>query len=424
MNAPALSVGYATRDITPPRGVELCGFGYYLGRTMERIESPLSARSCVLRCGGDMVCLLVTDLIGFSVDEADRLRALIADDLGIDPIRVLLASTHTHAGPATIALDGIGQVDTDYVAELADKLRGVAIHAAESLEDTTAYWLCEIIEPFGINRRRSDFCQIDPRLKTLWFESEHTPVVITSYACHPVHTGADPVLSADWPGAVCECAEQAAARALVLQGFCGDIDPVSWHTGHHEHWPQEVASIGRHVWNRARRARHSRHLECQGLPVAEQRVAIPLAVPSLDELKRDAANLLQHASSPGHRRFADEWVDKAMSLREQFAAHPYTLPVPIWGCRIGDVTLCALPFEPFSGHDTVLRTQCPDLITIGYANGLAGYLPTPDVYDCPGDYAAYEAPRFFSVFPFTRQAPELVMDAAAQLIRSLHQPAL
>lgn len=411
-----LEAGYATRDITPPRGVELCGFGYYLGRTMERIESPLNVRCCVLRAGTDTVCMLSTDLIGFSVTEADRLRALIAADLGIDPVRVLLASTHTHAGPATVAWDGIGEMNPDYVAELPGKLRGAAIHAAESLEPVTVRWRCETIEPFGINRRHSNFCQIDPRLKTLWFDGAHTPIVITSYACHPVHTGADPVLSADWPGAVCECAEQAAARALVLQGFCGDIDPVSWHTGHHEHWPQEVASIGRHVWNRVRRARHAPESAVSCLPVAERRLPIPLNVPTLDDLKRDATHLLQHAGSPGHRRFAEVWIDKALAHRDEMAANPFTDPVPIWACRIGCAVLCAVPFEPFSGHDAVLRAHHPDLMTIGYANGLTSYLPTRDIYECPGDYAAYEAPRFFSLFPFTPDAPDLVMNAALQLI--------
>jgi hypothetical protein len=56
-----------------------------------------------------------------------------------------------------------------------------------------------------------------------------------------------------------------------------------------------------------------------------------------------------------------------------------TLNVPLQALRIGDLAVCALPFEAFAeiGLDIKRRSPFPRTMVIGVANGANGYLPTP-----------------------------------------------
>ncbi len=103
-----LHVGYGERVITPPLGVDLCGYGFYLGRRAESVLDDLKARAVWLESAGQKLVLVGCDVIGFTVEEADSLRAKIASSLGMPRSAVLLAATHTHCGPATQPMPGLG----------------------------------------------------------------------------------------------------------------------------------------------------------------------------------------------------------------------------------------------------------------------------------------------------------------------------
>ncbi|NTV81472.1 MAG: hypothetical protein HGA24_08630, partial [Candidatus Aminicenantes bacterium] len=122
-----LRVGYGERTITPPLGVELCGYGFYLGRRADSVLDDLKARAVYLESGGQRLVLVACDVIGFPVDEADSLRARIAASLGLPRPHVLLAATHTHCGPATQPLPGLGDMDAAYT----ERLRTLIIEAAD-----------------------------------------------------------------------------------------------------------------------------------------------------------------------------------------------------------------------------------------------------------------------------------------------------
>jgi len=54
------------------------------------------------------------------------------------------------------------------------------------------------------------------------------------------------------------------------------------------------------------------------------------------------------------------------------------------------------------------RNRLP-LMTVGYAGGNVGYLPTGDAYDIDVDYACYQAPRFYGLFPFARELETILL---------------
>ena len=46
-----LRIGFGKRKITPPKGVDLCGYGYYLDRKVKEVRDDLWCRTIVLEQG-------------------------------------------------------------------------------------------------------------------------------------------------------------------------------------------------------------------------------------------------------------------------------------------------------------------------------------------------------------------------------------
>jgi hypothetical protein len=104
-----LAAGYGETILTPPLGVELTGYGFYLERRAESVLDDLKARALFLEKDGVRAVLVSCDLVGLTVEASDAARRAISASLGIPPDHVLLACTHTHTGPATMDMPGAGR---------------------------------------------------------------------------------------------------------------------------------------------------------------------------------------------------------------------------------------------------------------------------------------------------------------------------
>ena len=85
--------------------------------------------------------------------------------------------------------------------------------------------------------------------------------------------------------------------------------------------------------------------------------------------------------------------DKLPRLAEAYAQRtllaakaPETVTVPLQALQIGDLAVCAIPFETFCeiGLDLKKRSPFPRAMVIGLANGTNGYLPTPEQHELGG----------------------------------------
>src|SRR5262245_60510812 len=117
-----LRAGVARGDVTPPLGVELCGYGPFLGRAATGVHDRLWCRAVVLEADRERLVLVSCDLIGVLQETTDAVRATVRERLGVPPERVLIACTHTHSGPNTIRLIGWGEPDQPYRAGLAGRI--------------------------------------------------------------------------------------------------------------------------------------------------------------------------------------------------------------------------------------------------------------------------------------------------------------
>lgn len=406
-----LRAGYGEAVITPRRGADLAGYGFYLDRKAGRASDPLKARAVFLRRGGEAIAIVACDLIGLSVATSDRLRDEIGLRLGLPRAAVLIVCTHTHSGPATISLPGLGEADPDYMAGLEKRIVAAAVQAGRNEHPARASWAIETIEPLGYNRRTMDFRGVDADLKTIILDGAGERLHLWSYACHAVVLGPGRDISADWPGAAVRALETAGRRGIFLQGFCGDIDPVSQRNRWGRGTGDDLVLYGALAAARLIKAEGYLHpIDKPEIRAAESRCDVPLQIYAPDRIRRFAeAFAANYQDFPGGPRFARDWNRRALAGREAAKRDPFLHDVPAQALAIGPVKLAGLPGEIFSEFGPALRRGRDPLFPIGFANGDVGYVPTRRTFSDPTDYAAWCAPMFYQLFPFRPDAgPRLV----------------
>ena len=152
----ATTVGAAEVDLTPPLGTELAGL--FDDRIATDVESPLLAKAIAISSGGtvtdnDTVILIVCDLIYLPSTLVDRATALITERTGIGADRVVIACTHTHTGPATIATRVGAPVDQHYLDQLPGRIAESAVVACARLRPATIAIGTSTVDGICFNRR-------------------------------------------------------------------------------------------------------------------------------------------------------------------------------------------------------------------------------------------------------------------------------
>jgi hypothetical protein len=416
-----LTVGYGERVISPPLGLDLAGYGFYLDRKAESVLDDLKCRAVHIGSGGQAVILMSCDIIGFTVQDADAIRAAVADAHGLPRAAVLLAATHTHSGPATQPMPGLGEVDPAYKGRLMALIFEAAAEAAASPRPASFAYALEAIEPLGYNRRKNDFRGIDPVLKAAIFRTAERKLYLLSYACHAVVFGRKNHVSADWPGAVVREIEKGGDRAAFFQGFCGDIDPVLQLNRWGEGTAGDLLDIADLVRRRLLRAeRYAVPQPDPRLAAAERRIDVPLAISDKQTIEREAAAFeKKYSQFPGAARFAQDWRKRALAAAPVMRKSPAVRDVPIQALAIGRLKVIALPGEIFGEIGLKLQRTDAPLVTVGYANGDIGYVPTDKDFRDTADYACYCAPMFYELFPFAAGIERTFLKAAREAIRSL-----
>ena len=97
-----LRAGFAKADITPGRDLSLMGYEFReesLWPGNDGPRDPLYARALVFDGGAGPAAIVALDLAVVSLALAQALRRAVAEAVGSDPERVIIACIHTHSGP-------------------------------------------------------------------------------------------------------------------------------------------------------------------------------------------------------------------------------------------------------------------------------------------------------------------------------------
>lgn len=406
-----LSAGFSKVCISPPIGAPLAGFAARQG-VSQGIHDDLFARALVLANREAVVALVSVDLLALSGDFIKRVREGIQRSTGIDPSSVMIASTHTHAGPVTITtfFNPGESVDAAYMDSLAEAVEQSVTRAwRERFPARVGVGVAQV-DGVGVNRRSADQRPIDEQVGIIKVDDGNgrTRAVLINYSCHPTVLGPDNLLvTGDFPNFAIEHLERNIGPegfAMFVNGTQGNIS-----MGH----SSELSAIGVITPGRTfERAAELGHLLADATLVALPDIAtsdapalnaltIPVDLPLKDYPPLEEANTsLRDADEVLARLTAEgapaEQVMPAKTqrlyasitnfyAREALALPDGYLPIELQGFRVGDAAFVAIPGEVFVEIGLALKRQLPHMtFVVGIANGYIGYLPTREAYTTGG----------------------------------------
>jgi len=402
----AFQFGCARVDVTAPAGLRMAGYG---GRSegARGAHDALNATASVCQCGGVEIALCAVDVVGFSKEGSGEIRREVEARTGIPPERVLIATSHTHAGPVTTKFRDV-EPDPDYMATAVDGIAAAVVRAKDKLTPAKMGFAETQAPDWHYNRRNEDL-PVDDTLGVVRFQSLAGESLATwlNFGCHPTILGGDNLLfSRDWPGVACDALEAAlAGTAMFLNGCHGDVGPHRPDRTFEqaEKVGQGVAEVGlriaRSVTWRAPDSIDGGSLTCH----------VPLdRLPTVDELR-------EWASSKKGSWYEREWAQEQVELREAGVEPVAHADVEVQWFRIGALSVACFPGQMFGGWGIDMRKRFGDrpLLIVNQANAHDGYFPTHIGFE-RGGYEAWSAFKFNSDLPapMTGAAGEMMIDAA------------
>src|SRR4051794_37627923 len=208
-----LRIGVARTRLSPPWGVQLSGWGYYLGRTWRRVRDHTAATALVVEDGRHCAAALIAvDLMYADADFTRAVRAEVARHSCLRPEWVCVACSHSHNTPTAALIRGAGEVDAGYKAWAARQTATAALLAWEQRRPGTLRVGQAEAGGLTYNRARADG-PVDTRLG-VWRADDAAGrplAAVVNFQAHPtVMMGLGAAdLSRDFPGQVTDILETA-----------------------------------------------------------------------------------------------------------------------------------------------------------------------------------------------------------------------
>lgn len=416
-----MKVGYSTIDITPEIGIELSGYGWFLGRKAESVLDPLYARAIAMEHDGKELLLINCDLIAMTKPISDYVRDRLSDEIGIDRLCIMISATHTHTGPSLGGIVGCGETDEQYLSRLPELLFQVGRSAFQKLRQVeTAKSFIQTIEPVGKNRTIKDGPVYD-KVQGIVFEfTEGKPLVIISYGCHPVTLGPATVISADYPGKVVQVLCQEGYDGIFLNGFNGDINPIS----NGKKWDYDREAM---LYEHGRKIAEGYLLhKDQAVPMTDMcldafdmDIELKLQNYRLDDIEREVEKFkAKRDQEPEVYRIVQMWAEKVKKQLET-SDNPYSEPITVHVFVIGNIMLVGFPAEVYTEIGLTIREAVPgmNIIPLSNVNGKTRYIPTRDEIE-KKSYSAYISSYAYLKFPLVPGEGERIGELIKTLLKT------
>jgi len=414
---PVFRAGAAAVDVTP-KNFPMNMPGGFSANLAESAHDPLHARAIVLADGSTTLAMVVLDNLGAGPDLLDEAKETASQRTGIPQDKILISSTHTHSGPSSgnknsgpplqayrqFLLEGLVQSIVQAHAALRPAYFG---SAAAPLPDEVfnRRWFLKpgkmTLNPFGREDRiktnpgtSPDILErpagpTDPDITVISLQdAKRKPLALyANYSLHYVGGAPPKQMSADYFG---EFARLMPSRlraedgfvAMMSNGTSGDINNIPFGITRPPREPFEQIRIVAQkaadtAWTACQKI--GRHRSDVRIGMRQREVVLKYRRP--DEEDVEAATKVMALRDK-------EALEKLPRLAKNYAGsvvaagkrEEQTLTVKLQAIRIGDLAVCAIPFETFveTGLDLKSRSPFPQTMVVGLANGRHGYLPTPE----------------------------------------------
>jgi hypothetical protein len=421
--APSLRAGAAAVDITP-RQFPLNMPGGFSANMADRAHDPLHCRALVLDDGTTTLAMVVVDNIGVAGEALDEAKALASKRCGIAVEKMLVSSTHTHSAPSSnvkqgpspavayrkVLVEGIAESIVRAHARLRPAATGADAHPLPE-EVFNRRWFVKpgVMQPNPFGRMDQVVTNpgtsaavldrpagpTDPDITVLSVQdakSRRPLALVANYSLHYVGGTPRAAVSADYYG---EFARLMPSRVgageefvvMMSNGTSGNINNIPFLVNRPPREPFEQIRIlaqkaADTAWHA--RAKISAHRTDARLGMVQREVMLRLRRPTAEQVAaaKTVLAVKEEAARAKLPRLAESYARSTLALAEG----PETLKVTIQALRVGDLAVCAIPFETFVEIGLELKKRSPFARTmiISIANGSYGYLPTPEQHKLGG----------------------------------------
>ena len=448
-----LRAGASTSNITPFLDMPIVGG--WTAPPATHIHDELWARSLVLDNGKTRLAIVIIDNIGPSRALCDDAKKRIEEKTGIPAGNILIAGTHTHSSVSARGASRLQKESsfTDYQEFVIRRIVDGVRRAVNQLEPARIGW-GSAEEPTQVFNRRyfmkpgtptpnpfggtdqvvmnpgqgnpnilKPAGPTDPQICFVSVQSQSgRPIaLLANYGLHYVGPGAGAVISADYFGVFADRIQELLGAdrldppfvGILSNGASGDINNINWLQKPERRWaPYErmryVADlVARRVHEALQNVTYHDWVE---LAAASTDLTLQVRKPTPEQIEYAKAILAKPADAPKYHVHERTYAERVLNLLND----PDQVDVPLQVLRLGEVGICALPFEVFAEIGLELKRKSPLPLTfvISHANGHYGYLPTPEQHAL-GGYETWLGTNFVEI--------EASVKIVSRLLEMLHQ---
>jgi len=318
-----------------------------------------------------------------------------------------LAATHAHSTPETIDFRPVADLVPEFKSWLKTLMEQITSSARAAQRNCfSARLLVKKSGATGLSKNRAGNDSLDNELTVLDFESkEGKKALLVNFACHPVIVQVQPMISADYPGALTRIVEESlppGSLCLFLQGACGDINPLNDATRNFDDVEKTGSALAKEVRLLSLRSHPTEVRPEAGVGPNQRKMTLAtesFIKPELRAVARtvvfkscplpdpDDTTRIEHEVAELERQIAGG--NRAKSVTDKLALLHETLarvrqgdedrPALLQLIRIGNAVLFTMPFEPCCLLGRQLKQMAVPLtgVPVGYANGYLGYVMEP-----------------------------------------------
>ena len=448
----AFRAGAAASNVTPPLGRPIVGGWKKLPAA--DVQGELYAKCIVLDDGRTRIALVIVDNIGIRHEVCAAAKEAVQEQTGIPPQNVLIAGTHTHS---SVRVGPVGEeASNDYAAFLVSRISDGVRRAINNLEPARIGRGSAQVPTQVFNRRyimkpgtqpRNPFGGVDqavmnpgrcnpkilkaagptdPEIAFLSIQAtDGRPIaLLANYSLHYVGPAAGAVYSADYFGVFGDRIQQLLGAdrldppfvGIMSNGTSGDINNISWLTKPEKKWgPYEKM---RQVAELCASAVHQAHQDVEfkdnlTLGVAKEKLTLAVRKPTDEQMAYAKMILAKPQDAKPYHRHEKTYANRVQAQHES----PDEISVDLQAFRIGDLGVCAIPFEVFAEIGLQIKAESPlgQTFVVSHANGSNGYLPTAQQHKLGG----YETWMGTNRVEF--EAASKIVDRLLSMLESLKQ---
>lgn len=425
-----LKAGFARLDITPPFGTPLDG--YFSDRFVKGVLDPIELNAIALNDGEKTVVMIAADMLGVYVEDAEAIKALIFDRIGLPKECVVISALHQHTS-FRLYRKGVDHLPPAYAEILYQKFADIAQMAIDDMSEaqvSSAEKLAE--EPIAFVRRyvtkdgtyvtnpppkviptlAGRCAEADNTVRMLRFKREGAKdIALVNFSTHPDVVHGEKV-SADWPGFTRRFVESdnPDVSCIFFTGAQGDSNHVDFlgkirdGYAHSRHMGRVVANAVKELWDKT--TPHEDGKLFAGIKDIYNKSNTTGEEKYEECVAFEKARL---AGTLGYQPHIEEcaFARRVIDIRENMTIYR-RLPVTVVG--IGDIAIVGFGGEPFTEYGAAAREAAGDRFTLTFCatNGYQGYLPSAKAFSEGGYEAASSR--------FTPTLQDQAIEAAKELL--------